>query len=80
MIAEVSIGEQPVTGCSFDVLVLTALCPIKGAGRVLHQSRHLHRGTDQPRHHRRCGAGAHTLPQQVRDNAEHHHTTILMLC
>lgn len=62
-----SVSEQPATGCSVDVLVLTALCPVKGAGRVLHQSRHLHRGTDQPRHHRRCGAGAHTLPQQVRN-------------
>lgn len=62
MIAEVGIREQPATGCSIDILVLTALCPVKGAGRVLHQPGHLHRGTDQPRYHRRCGAGAHTLP------------------
>lgn len=62
-----SVSEQPATGCSVDVLVLAALCPVTGAGRVLHQSGHLHRGTDQPRHHRRCGAGAHTLPQQVRN-------------
>lgn len=62
-----SVSEKSAADSSHDVLVLNALCLFKGAGRVFHQSGHLHRGTDQPRYHRRCGAGAHTLPQQVRN-------------
>lgn len=58
-------NPQQVAPLTFSYSRLSA--PFKGAGRVLHQPRHLHRGTDQPRHHRRCGAGAHTLPQQVRN-------------
>lgn len=42
----------------------------KGAGGVLQQSRHLHRGADQPRYHRRCGAVACTLSQQVRNTQQ----------
>lgn len=62
-----SVSEKSAADSPRVVLVLTAFCLVKGAGRVLHQSRHLRRGTDQPRYHRRCGAGAHTLPQQVRN-------------
>lgn len=72
MIAEVSIRDTHSRLRRWCSPAQTDLCPIKGAGRVLHQSRHLHRGTDQPRHHRRCGAGAHTLPQQVSDTCSSH--------
>lgn len=41
-------------------------CLVKGARRVLHQPRHLHCGSNQPWCHRRGGAGANSLPQQVR--------------
>lgn len=41
------------------------LCRREGARGLLHQPGHLHRGPDQPRRHRRGGAGARALPQQV---------------
>lgn len=62
-----SVSEKCVADASRGVVVLTAFCLVKGAGGLFHQSWHLHRGTDQPRYHRGCGAGAHSFPQQVRN-------------
>lgn len=66
-----SVSEKSAAASSRDVPVLTASCRGTGAGRVLHQSGHLHRSTDQPRYHCWCGAGAHTLPQQVSNTHTH---------
>lgn len=53
-------------------------CHVKGAGRVLHQPRHLHCGSNQPWCHRRGGAGANSLPQQVRTHTPVPHTAVII--
>lgn len=54
-------------------------CLVKGARRVLHQPRHLYCGSNQPWCHRRGGAGADSLPQQVRTHTPVSHTAVIII-
>lgn len=65
MIAEV--GDLSERQPWFNSLALwwPTFCLLKGARGLLHQPWHLHCGSNKPWRHRRGGAGARSLPQQV---------------
>lgn len=60
-----------VTTALPSALFIPGVSLVVGARRLLHQPWHLHCGPNQPRCHRRGGADAGSLPQQVRNDCTH---------